>query len=115
MIGLEGASIGLEQRTTESATFRDDVVRGLSAERKALPPKWLYDERGSALYELICDLPEYYPARTELGLLRRHATAMAAAIGPGALLFEYGAGSARKTARLREEKTTASSATAAVE
>jgi L-histidine N-alpha-methyltransferase len=100
VIGLEGASIGVEQRTRESARFGEDVVRGLSAPRKTLPPKWLYDRRGSALFELICEQPEYYPTRTELGILEGHADEIAAAIGRDALVFEPGAGSGRKTALL---------------
>ena len=92
--------VGLEALAPETERFLDDVVHGLSARQKWLPPKWLYDARGSALYELICEQPEYYPARTELGILERDATEIARAIGPGALLFEYGAGSARKTSLL---------------
>jgi L-histidine Nalpha-methyltransferase len=100
VIGLEGASIGVEQRASETVRFREDAVRGLSAPRKTLPPKWLYDRRGSALFELICEQPEYYPTRTELAILERHADEIAEAIGPGALVFEPGAGSGRKTALL---------------
>ena len=96
MIGTEG--VGLAARPADA--FAEDVVRGLSARRKWLPPKWLYDARGSALYELICEQPEYYPPRIETGLLERHGRELAEAIGPDALVFEYGAGSARKTALL---------------
>jgi dimethylhistidine N-methyltransferase len=84
----------------EAVRFADDVVRGLSARRKATPPKWLYDARGSALYELICEQPEYYPPRIERALLERHGEEIAAAVGREALVFEYGAGSARKTTLL---------------
>jgi L-histidine Nalpha-methyltransferase len=80
--------------------FLEEALAGLSAPRKALSPKWLYDARGSALYELICELPEYYPARTELHILERHARAIAQEVGPRALVFEFGAGSGRKTERL---------------
>jgi L-histidine N-alpha-methyltransferase len=76
------------------------VRDGLARARKALSPKWLYDERGSRLYELICEQPEYYPPRTEAAILARHAPEIAEAIGPEALVFEYGAGIARKTVRL---------------
>jgi L-histidine N-alpha-methyltransferase len=82
--------------------FLAEALAGLSAPRKALSPKWLYDARGSALYERICELQEYYPARTELGILERHAPAIARAVGPRALVFEFGAGSGRKTERLLE-------------
>jgi len=84
----------------ESVRFAGDVVSGLSRLRKATPPKWLYDTRGSALYELICQQQEYYPPRVETALLERHGDEIAAAVGPDALVFEYGAGTARKTALL---------------
>ncbi len=100
MIGAEGLGFGLEALSPETERFLDDVVHGLSARRKWLPPKWLYDARGSSLYELICEQPEYYPARTELAILERHAGEIAGAIGPGAVVFEYGVGSGRKTALL---------------
>ena len=64
MIGLEGA--GLAVRPEDG--FAEAVVRGLSSRRKAISPKWLYDARGSALYELICEQPEYYPPRIETAL-----------------------------------------------
>jgi len=92
--------VGVEALAPDAERFLDDVVHGLSARPKWLPPKWLYDARGSELYELICEQPEYYPTRTELGILERDAAEIARAIGPGALLFEYGAGSARKTSLL---------------
>ncbi len=100
MIDAEDVRVGLEALAPEAERFLDDVLNGLSARRKWLPPKWLYDARGSALYELICEQPEYYPTRTELGILERDGAEIARAIGPGALVFEYGAGSARKTALL---------------
>jgi len=86
----------------ERASFLADVLAGLSSPRKTLPCKYLYDERGSALFERICELDEYYPTRTELGILRRHAGAMAAALGPRCLLVEYGSGSSTKTRLLLE-------------
>ncbi len=81
-------------------SFLEEALSGLTQPRKTLSPKWLYDARGSALYELICDLPEYYPFRTELRILERNADPIAEAVGPGALVFEFGAGSGRKTQRL---------------
>ncbi len=100
MIRIEGAEIELDDRAVEGARFAEDVLRGLAASPKALPPKWLYDARGSALYELICEQPEYYPPRIETALLEQHGRELATAIGPEALVFEYGAGSARKTSLL---------------
>ncbi len=84
----------------EQARFLEEAVAGLSSRRKAISPKWLYDARGSALYELICEVPEYYPARTELAILEANAPAIARAVGPRALVFEFGSGSGRKTERL---------------
>lgn len=96
MIGLGEAETGIAQRA-ESARFLEEVLKGLAAPRKAISPKWLYDARGSALYELICEQPEYYPARTELRILERYAPEIGEAVGPDALVFEYGVGSGRKT------------------
>jgi dimethylhistidine N-methyltransferase len=86
----------------ERERFLADVLDGLTRPHKTLPCKYFYDERGSALFERICELPEYYPTRTELGILRRHAGAMAAALGPRCLLVEYGSGSSTKTQLLLE-------------
>jgi dimethylhistidine N-methyltransferase len=77
--------------------FRAAVLDGLSRSAKTLPCKFFYDDRGSHLFDRICELPEYYPTRTELGIMRRHAGAMAKAVGPDALLVEYGSGSSTKT------------------
>ncbi len=82
--------------------FRDDVVHGLAQPRKALAPKYFYDARGSELFEAICDLPEYYPTRTELAMMQADARDMARRLGPDCLLIEYGAGSGRKTRVLIE-------------
>lgn len=79
------------------ASFRDEVLQGLSRSQKMLPCKYFYDERGSQLFERICDLEEYYPTRTELAIMRRDAADMAELIGPGCLLIEYGSGSSLKT------------------
>ncbi len=84
----------------ERARFLEEALAGLSAPRKALSPKWLYDARGSALYELICEVPAYDPARTELRILEAHGADIARAVGPRALVFEFGTGSGRKTERL---------------
>lgn len=77
---------------TTTAAFAADVQAGLSARQKNLPAKYFYDRRGSELFEQICDLPEYYPTRTEIALLRRHGREMARLIGPDAEIVEFGAG-----------------------
>ncbi|TAK47312.1 MAG: L-histidine N(alpha)-methyltransferase [Xanthobacteraceae bacterium] len=77
--------------------FRADVIAGLGLVRKSLSCRWLYDERGSALFEEITRLEEYYPTRTETAILRQNARAIADFCGEEALLFEYGAGAAIKT------------------
>jgi dimethylhistidine N-methyltransferase len=77
--------------------FLADVLEGLSRTQKEIPCKWLYDERGSALFERICDLEEYYPTRTELAIMERHVGAMAGALGPECAVVEYGSGSSLKT------------------
>jgi dimethylhistidine N-methyltransferase len=97
----EGVEIGREA-SAQADGFAQEVLRGLARTPKATAPKWLYDARGSALYDLICDQPEYYPPRLETALLRRHGAELAAAIGPDVLVFEYGAGNARKTGLLLE-------------
>ncbi len=77
--------------------FRHDVLSGLSRHPKTLPCKYLYDERGSQLFERICELEEYYPTRTEISILRKHGADIADAIGTGCALIEYGSGSGLKT------------------
>ena len=79
------------------ATFRAEVLTGLQSFEKTLPCKYFYDRRGSQLFDRICDLPEYYPTRTEAGIMRDHAEEMAALFGPDCLLIEYGSGSSTKT------------------
>lgn len=100
---MSGAGQARDRFTAPAtADFAAEVRRGLSARPKALSPKWLYDARGSALYELITEQPEYYPPATEAGIMERNAREIAEALGPAALVFEYGAGSAQKTVRLLE-------------
>jgi dimethylhistidine N-methyltransferase len=79
-------------------SFRDAVVEGLGRPRKTIPCRFFYDARGSELFEAICRLPEYYPTRTELGILATAGPELAAAVGPGVRLVEFGCGSSRKVA-----------------
>ena len=67
--------------------FRAALLAGLTAEAKAIPCRFLYDAHGSALFDRICELPEYYPTRTELGILRAVAPLIAARVGPGARMI----------------------------
>ena len=76
--------------------FAADVVAGLSTKPKRLPPKYFYDVAGSALFERITGLPEYYPTRSELELLGKYAPAIAAQFPPGCAMIEFGSGSSRK-------------------
>jgi uncharacterized SAM-dependent methyltransferase len=80
----------------EAESFRESVLDGLSQKQKEIPCRWLYDERGSELFEAICETPEYYPTRTETAILDRYAGEIAAAIGPHCQLVEFGSGSSRK-------------------
>ncbi|SKB40644.1 L-histidine N(alpha)-methyltransferase [Sphingopyxis flava] len=82
--------------------FRADVHAGLSQAQKAIPARWFYDAAGSALFEDITALPEYYPTRSETDLLKRHAAAIADAAGPGRAVVELGSGSSTKTPLLLE-------------
>jgi dimethylhistidine N-methyltransferase len=82
----------------EPATpFAADVLRGLKSTPKRISPKYFYDASGSALFEQITDLPEYYLTRSELRILQDNAAAIAAYIPPGSALVEFGSGSSRKT------------------
>ncbi len=77
-------------------SLHDAVVGGLSRRDKAIPPKFFYDERGSALFERICEQPEYYPPTVESRMLAELAPEIADLTGKGRLLIEPGAGSAAK-------------------
>jgi L-histidine Nalpha-methyltransferase len=85
------------------AEFLEDVLAGLARPQKELPSKWLYDARGSHLFERICELPEYYPTRTELGIMEAGVSAMAALLGPRCAVVEYGSGSGLKTQLLLQQ------------
>ena len=76
--------------------FETALREGLRREPRQIAPKFFYDQTGSALFDRICELPEYYPTRTEFAILRQHAGEMAECIGPQADLIEFGAGSLQK-------------------
>ncbi|HST36302.1 MAG TPA: L-histidine N(alpha)-methyltransferase [Allosphingosinicella sp.] len=77
--------------------FRADVLAGLAAPVPAIPARWLYDHRGSELFEEITRLPEYYPTRTETALLEQRSGEIAAMLGTGEAVVEFGSGSSAKT------------------
>lgn len=83
-----------------TAGFLADVWAGLAGTPKALPSKYFYDARGSALFEAICRQPEYYLTRAELALMQAHAADIARALGPDVAVVEYGTGSGAKTGHL---------------
>jgi L-histidine Nalpha-methyltransferase len=84
------------ERTDTKANL-EEILRGLSEVPKRLPCKLFYDTRGSQLFERITRLPEYYPTRAELEILRRHGDEIAGLIGPRAVLVEFGSGASVKT------------------
>src|SRR5206468_1298597 len=80
----------------DRAELRREVVAGLRSVPKSLPPKLFYDATGATLFERITILPEYYPTRTELSILRAQASDIAALAGPRCALIEYGSGAGVK-------------------
>lgn len=86
-----------------TSAFAHDVLEGLSRQPKRLAPKYFYDAAGSELFEQITLLPEYYPTRTELAILRDHAKDIAKIVPQGAALIEFGAGATTKVRLLLEQ------------
>src|SRR6266481_6543191 len=87
----------------QTSPFADDVLDGLSQHPKRLSPKYFYDAAGSELFEQITLLPEYYPTRTELSILRDRGSEISAGIPDGAALVEFGAGATTKVRLLLRE------------
>jgi dimethylhistidine N-methyltransferase len=86
----------------DESAFASDVIAGLTHHPKYLAPKYFYDAAGSELFEQITRLPEYYPTRTELGILRDRGEEIAAIVPDGATLIEFGAGATTKVRLLLE-------------
>jgi len=82
---------------------KKEIAAGLRQSQKTISPKFFYDETGSRLFEEICRQPEYYPTRTELGIMHRHIDKIVQLIGPRASIIEFGSGSSLKTRLLLEE------------
>lgn len=83
--------------------LRREVLAGLAASPKVIPPKFFYDQRGSELFDAICELPEYYQTRTEMQILRLCVADLVEFIGPDCLLVELGSGASKKVRLLLEE------------
>jgi dimethylhistidine N-methyltransferase len=77
-----------------------EIAEGFKSAPKTISPKYFYDERGSRLFDEICNLPEYYPTRTERRIMRQHLPEIARLVGPRAAVIEFGAGSSRKARQL---------------
>jgi L-histidine Nalpha-methyltransferase len=86
----------------QTLAFRDDVLAGLSAAIPAIPARWLYDRRGSELFDEITRLPSYYPTRTETAIFHSIMPEVAARVPKGSVVVEFGAGSQTKTPILLE-------------
>jgi dimethylhistidine N-methyltransferase len=90
------ARVARHEPSVEQTQFACDVIAGLTARPKRLPPKYFYDEAGSRLFEQITELPEYYPTRSELAILNAHAAEIACLLPAPTALVEFGSGSSRK-------------------
>lgn len=86
-----------EAPAPDAEEFLADVLAGLAEPPYAIPAKYLYDRRGSELFDRICELEAYYPTRTELGILRDQGLAIGEQVGPRAAVIELGSGSSNKT------------------
>lgn len=97
---MSSSIISNAQTGTALKQFRLDVLHGLRMSQKTLPSKYFYDQRGSQLFDRICEQSEYYPTRTEIAIMRKHAEQMAELVGPATMLIELGSGSSMKTGEL---------------
>jgi dimethylhistidine N-methyltransferase len=95
-MGANDSAVGgyrvIDERAVDAAAERAELIRGLRAQPATLPPKYFYDELGCALYGAICQLPEYYPTRTEVALFQHHREAISSAVGHGKQFVDLGAG-----------------------
>jgi dimethylhistidine N-methyltransferase len=90
------------EREPATSDFLSDVIAGLSSDPRTLPCKYFYDERGAALFQKICELPEYYVTRTEIDILDRHRREIASHLGTNIELIGLGTGAGTKTRILIE-------------
>ena len=101
----------VEERAFESdfeSAFAKDLLAALACSPRSIAPKYFYDQEGSRLFDQICELPEYYPTRTELSILRERASEIASQMGAHAELVEFGAGSLTKVRLLLDAMQTPS-------
>lgn len=89
--------VKISRQDKSDETFAKDVLDGLSSRPKSIPPKYFYDKIGSQLFEQICELPEYYPTRTEHKIIREYAGEIAQFAKSDRVLIELGSGSSTKT------------------
>jgi dimethylhistidine N-methyltransferase len=104
LINIEAGRDPGDSRPADLLTgeFAHDLTAALASRPRSISPKYFYDAAGSRLFDRICELPEYYPTRTELGILGSNAREIAAQFGPRAEIVEFGAGSLRKVRLLLE-------------
>ncbi|HEY3601187.1 MAG TPA: L-histidine N(alpha)-methyltransferase [Chthoniobacterales bacterium] len=96
-------SVALLDLEPARSDFLEQAIAGLTSSPRILPSKFFYDERGSDLFQQICELPEYYLTRTETEILRRYMPEMATSIGANAEIVGFGTGAGIKTRMLLEE------------
>jgi dimethylhistidine N-methyltransferase len=96
MVALARSNPLMLNEQADTSAFEQDVLKGLGARRKNLPPKYFYDAAGSQLFDRITDQAEYYPTRCEMHILQDNAAEIAALIPAGAALVEFGSGSNKK-------------------
>lgn len=102
MSSVQPFGVSDDDRRPPSNDLLEIAQRGLGMKPKRLPSWLFYDERGSDLFEQICEQPEYYLTRREIALMEEHAAAIADLLGSGVRLVEYGSGNALKTRMLLE-------------
>ncbi len=96
------STVTLHDYIPADSDFQADVLKGLSSTPRAIAPKYFYDHRGSELFDQICDLPEYYPTRTENKILQSYSGEIATHIHEDAVLIELGSGASKKIRTLLE-------------
>ena len=85
------------EKTVSKNRMAEEILEGLGKSQKTLPSKYFYDERGSGLFEEICDLDEYYPTNAEMNIMESNISEIAEILGSGIELIEFGSGSSKKT------------------